>query len=480
MMRRERHKQRPCEADSIEALHRDGQARSSDEAAVMAVERRSLVTQAATERPTAQQEEPLDAAKPFAIPKQLVWQAYREVKSKGGAAGVDQESLDDFERDLKKNLYRIWNRMSSGSYFPPPVKAVPIPKKSGGTRILGVPTVSDRIAQTVVKLLLEPLLEPVFDENSFGYRPGKSAHDAIAVTRERCWQFDWVVEFDIRGLFDNINHDMLMKALRHHCNCRWALLYVERWLTAPLQQQDGNLTARDKGTPQGGVVSPILANLFLHYAFDAWVRRTMPRVSFCRYADDGLLHCESRRQAEYVMRAIAARFRACGLEIHPDKSCIVYCKDANRQEDYPRISFTFLGYTFRPRRCVDKQERLHPNFLPAISRSAKKEINRQIRSWHVQLKNEKSLTDLSRMFNPTLQGWNAYYGRFYPSALRQLWRNFNRYLVQWLRRKFKRFARHWQRARHALDRCARAYPRLFVHWRLGVFPCGLSDGSRMS
>lgn len=480
MMRREKHKQRTCEADSIEALPRDGQARSSDDAAVMAAERRGLVTSAANDRPTARQEEPSNTAKPFVIPKRLVWQAYLEVKSKRGAAGIDRESLEEFERNLKPNLYRIWNRMSSGSYFPPPVKAVPIPKKSGGTRILGVPTVSDRIAQTVVKLLLEPILEPVFDENSFGYRPGKSAHDAIALTRTRCWQYDWVVEFDIRGLFDNIDHALLMKALRHHCDCRWILLYVERWLTAPLQQQDGGLTARDRGTPQGGVISPILANLFLHYAFDAWVRRTLPRIPFCRYADDGLLHCKSRRQAEFVMRAISERFRECGLEIHPDKSCIVYCKDQNRRGEEPRISFTFLGFTFRPRRCVDKKGRLHPNFLPAISRSAKREINGQIRSWHVQLKNDQSLADLSRLFNPILQGWNAYYGRFYPSALRQLWRNFNRYLVQWLRRKFKRFAHHWQRARTALDRYARAHPQLFIHWRLGVFPCGLSDRSRMS
>ena len=244
----------------------------------------------------------MNVAKPFVIPKDLVWQAYLKVKAKGGAAGVDQESLEDLERDLKKNLYRIWNRMSSGSYMPPAVKAVPIPKKSGGTRILGVPTVSDRIAQTVVKLILEPMLEPVFDENSFGYRPGKSAHGAIAVTRQRCWQFDWVVEFDIRGLFDNIDHERLLKALRHHCRCRWVLLYVERWLKAPLQQTDGSLVARDKGTPQGGVVSPILANLFLHYAFDAWVRREMPMVPFCRYADDGLLHCTSQRQAEEAGR----------------------------------------------------------------------------------------------------------------------------------------------------------------------------------
>jgi RNA-directed DNA polymerase len=412
----------------------------------------------------------LDVAKPFTIPKELVWQAFQEVKSKEGAAGVDGESLELFEFDLKNNLYRIWNRMSSGSYFPPAVKAVPIPKKSGGTRILGVPTVSDRIAQTVVKLTLEPMLEPVFDEDSFGYRPGKSAHDAIAVTRKRCWHYDWVVEFDIRGLFDNIDHDLLMKALRRHCRCRWVLLYVERWLKAPLQRQDGSLVERCQGTPQGGVVSPLLANLFLHYAFDVWVRREQPGVPFCRYADDGLLHCKSLRQAEYVMRRISDRFLQCGLEIHPDKSSIVYCKDVHRTEEYSRISFDFLGYTFRPRRCVDKRGRVHPNYLPAISRSSRKEINRCVRSWHIQLKNEKTLSDLSRMFNPILRGWYAYYGRFYSSALRRLWRSLNWYLVCWVRRKYRRYSRHKRRAREFLDRLARANPHLFVHWQLGVFP----------
>ena len=422
----------------------------------------------------------MDVAKPFEITKKLVWQAYLEVKSKGGGPGVDEQSIEAFEQNLKNNLYRLWNRLSSGSYFPPAVKAVPIPKKSGGTRILGVPTVSDRIAQTVVKLVLEPILEPVFDENSFGYRPGRSAHDAIAVTRKRCWHYDWVVEFDVRGLFDNISHDLLMKALRHHCDCRWVLLYVERWLKAPVRQRDGRLADRHKGTPQGGVVSPVLSNLFMHYAFDAWVRREMPGVPFCRYADDGLLHCRSRRQAEDVMRRLSGRFRQCGLEIHPDKSSIVYCKDVNRREDYPRISFDFLGYTFRPRRCVNPKGQVHPNFLPAISRDSKKEINRHIRSWHIQLKNEKSLSDLSRMFNPILRGWHAYYGRFYPSALRQLWRNFNRYLVRWVRRKYKRLSGHKVRARRFLDRLARTHADLFVPWRLGVFPCGLNDRSRMS
>jgi RNA-directed DNA polymerase len=413
----------------------------------------------------------LKVAKPFEISKKLVWQAYLEVKSNGGAAGVDKQSIEAFEQNLKNNLYRIWNRLSSGSYFPPAVKAVPIRKKSGGTRILGVPTVSDRIAQTVVKFVLEPILEPVFDEDSFGYRPGRSALDAVEVTRKRCWYYDWVVEFDICGLFDNIRHDLLMKALRHHCDCRWVLLYIERWLKAPLRQQDGSLVARHKGTPQGAVVSPLLANLFLHYTFDAWIRRVIPGIPFCRYADDGLLHCRSRYQAEYVMRCISERFRQCGLEIHPDKSSIVYCKDVNRTEDYSRISFDFLGYTFRPRRCVNPQGQVHANFLPAISRASMKDIHRRIRGWHIQLRSDKTLLDLSRILNPILRGWHAYYGRFYPSALGQIWNNFNEYLARWVRRKYKRFFRHKRRARRYLARLARAHPDLFIHWRLGVFPC---------
>jgi RNA-directed DNA polymerase len=414
----------------------------------------------------------LKVAKPFEISKKLVWQAYLEVKSNGGAAGVDKQSIEAFEQNLKNNLYQLWNRLSSGSYFPPAVKAVSIRKKSGGIRTLGVPTVSDRIAQTVVKLALEPILEPVFDEDSYGYRPGRSALDAVEVTRKRCWYYDWVVEFDIRGLFDNIRHDWLMKALRHHCDCSWVLLYIERWLKAPLRKQDGSLLARHKGTPQGAVVSPLLANLFLHYTFDAWVRRAIPGIPLCRYADDGLLHCRSRYQAEYVMRCISERFRQCGLEIHPDKSSIVYCKDANRTEDYPRISFDFLGYTFRPRRCVNPKGQVHTNFLPAISRDSIKEINRRIRNWRIQLKNENTLLDFSRIFNSILRGWYAYFGRFYPSALGSIWNNINRYLIRWVCRKFKRFFRQKRRASRFLDRFAHSHSDLFIHWRLGAFPLG--------
>ncbi|WP_054031610.1 group II intron reverse transcriptase/maturase [Desulfatitalea tepidiphila] len=408
--------------------------------------------------------------KPFDIPKILLWEAFQDVKANGGAAGVDDESIEMFEANLKDNLYRLWNRMSSGSYFPPPVKAVPIPKKSGGTRVLGVPTVGDRIAQAVVKGVIEPILDPIFDENSFGYRPGKSAHDAVDVTRQRCWRYDWVVEFDIKGLFDNIDHALLMKALRYHCKIRWVLLYVERWLKAPLQNGNGEITARTVGTPQGGVVSPLLANLFLHYAFDAWVRRTLPTVPFCRYADDGLLHCKSRRQAQYVMAVIDRRFKDCGLEMHPEKSRIIYCKDAKRSEAHEIISFDFLGFTFRPRRCVSKVHGIHPNFLPAISRQSMKSVNREVRSWHMQLKNDKSLKDLSKMFNPKLQGWYAYYGRFYSSAMYRIWRNINEYLVRWLRRRYKRLASHRTRAWQYLRKLAKQNQRLFIHWKLGCLP----------
>jgi RNA-directed DNA polymerase len=331
------------------------------------------------------------------------------------------------------------------------VKAVPIPKRSGGERVLGIPTISDRIAQTVVKMVLEPLLDPIFDKDSYGYRPNRSAHDAIAITRKRCWKYDFVVEFDIKGLFDNIDHTLLMKALKKHCNCTWVLLYVERWLKAPMQDKDGNLIIRTFGTPQGGVVSPILSNLFLHYVFDTWVRRHLPHVPFCRFADDGILHCKSQKQAEYVLQVIGQRFEECNLTIHPEKSGIIYCKDKNRLEQFERVCFDFLGYTFRPGRCVDKQGMVHPNFLPAISNNSKKAITKEIRSWHIHLKNDKSLEDIAEMFQAEVRGWVNYYGQFYPSAMTSIWKHLNWYLVQWVRRKYKKLTGHKRRAREYLN-----------------------------
>ena len=407
--------------------------------------------------------------KPFVIPKKLVWEAFQRVKANGGSAGVDEESIEMFESKLKDNLYKLWNRMGSGSYFPPPVKAVPIPKKSGGTRILGVPTVADRVAQTVVKMVFEPLLEPVFDRDSYGYRPGRSALDAVAVVRRRSWEYDWVVEFDIKGLFDNIDHELLLRAVRKHCSTPWVLLYIERWLKAPMEVE-GQRVARERGTPQGGVVSPLLANLFLHYALDVWLRRHLPGVRFCRYADDGVIHCQSEAQARQVLRKLGERLGQCGLELHPEKTRIVYCQDVNRKAEYPVVQFTFLGYTFRSRKAVDKYGRVYVNFSPAVSREALTAMRQTVRGWHVQLKCDKELSDLANMFGPVLRGWSNYYGRFYASALKPLWRSVNDYLVRWMQRKYKRLARGVIRAARARGRLAERAPRSFVHWEMGFIP----------
>jgi RNA-directed DNA polymerase len=319
-------------------------------------------------------------------------------------------------------------------------------------------------------MVLEPALEPVFDRDSFGYRPGRSALDAVALVRRRSWDYDWVVEFDIKGLFDNIDHELLLRALRKHCRNPWVLLYLERWLKAPMVTSEGTLVARERGTPQGGVVSPLLANLFLHYALDAWLRREMRSVRFCRYADDAVIHCKSEAQARLVLRKLGERLRACGLELHPEKTRIVYCHDVNRQAAYPTIHFTFLGYTFRPRKAVDKYGRVYVNFSPGVSREALRTMRQTVRGWHLQLMNDKELSDLSNMFGPVIRGWANYYGRFHPSALKPLWRHVNDYLVRWMRRKFKHLARGVTRAARALGRLAEGAPRSFVHWERGFLP----------
>jgi RNA-directed DNA polymerase len=412
----------------------------------------------------------MDKAKPFDISKRMLWEAYKKVKANRGTAGVDDESINDFESNLKNNLYKLWNRMSSGTYFPPPVKAVAIPKKGGGERILGVPTVADRIAQTVVKDYFEPKVEPYFHEDSYGYRPGKSAIQAIGVTRKRCWRYDWVLEFDIKGLFDNIDHELLLRAVRKHTECRWVILYIERWLKAPFQEVDGRLTNRTQGTPQGGVVSPVLANLFLHYTFDMWMKRNCPKTPWVRYADDGLAHCQTKEAAESLQMQLNKRFEECGLKLHPDKTRIVYCKDDDRRGVDPEIKFDFLGYTFRPRRAKNRYGKYFVSFLPAVSNKALKAMRRAIHNWRMHLKPGKSIEDLSRMFNPIIRGWINYYGHFYKSQLYTALRYLNRALVLWVRRKYKRFNRHRTRAEHWLGRLARREPKLFAHWQMGILP----------
>jgi RNA-directed DNA polymerase len=403
--------------------------------------------------------------KPFLIDRARVYEAYKAVKSNRGAAGVDGQTIAQFEANLEGNLYRIWNRMSSGSYFPAPVKAVSIPKKSGGERILGVPTVGDRTAQMVVKQLIEPDLEPIFQTDSYGYRPEKSALDAVGVTRERCWRYDWVLEFDIKGLFDNLPHDLLMKAVRRHVKCEWAVLYIERWLTAPMEK-DGKLIARTRGTPQGGVISPILSNLFLHYAFDLWMNRAHPDLPWCRYADDGLVHCRSRRKAEAVMAKLQARLAECGLEMHPTKTKIVYCKDGRRKGTHPNVKFDFLGYCFRPRRVKSaRSTNVFCGFNPAVSAAALKSMREKIRDLNIRRRTHVTMAEIARQINPILRGWIEYYGRYTPSALASIFLYVNQTLHAWMMRKFKRFKGHKARTWLFLERLNRERAELFVHWQ---------------
>ena len=414
----------------------------------------------------------MDQAKPFSISKWEVWESYQRVKASKGAAGVDGQSIAEFEDDVKDNLFKIWNRMSSGSYFPPPVRRVEIPKDNGKTRPLGIPTVADRIAQTVVKRYLEPILEVHFHADSYGYRPGKSAIDAIGVARQRCWRYDWVLDLDIKGFFDNIDHDLLMQAVRKHTDCKWVLLYIERWLRAPAQLEDGSLIHRDKGTPQGGVISPLLANLFLHYAFDIWMQRQYPQIPFERYADDGICHCWSKAKAEGLRVAIERRFADCKLELNLQKTKIVYCKDSNRRGDYPEQKFDFLGYTFRPRAAKERSGEFFVSFIHAISNKATKSIRDTMRQWELHKRTDKSLDDLARIFNPVLKGWINYYGSFYRSALYQTFQPLNNILAQWATRKYERLKRHKRWACQWLQGIMHRQSSLFAHWQLSQIKAG--------
>ena len=409
--------------------------------------------------------------KPFGISKRAVWEAYRRVRKNGGAAGVDRQSLEEFGQDLSNKLYKLWNRLASGSYFPPPVLMVEIPKAQGGMRMLGIPTVADRIAQMVVKQAFEPKVEPYFHSDSYGYRPGKSALQAVGVTRQRCWQYDYVLEFDIKGLFDVIDHTLLLRAVDKHTDCRWVRLYIERWLKAPFQQADGGLLERMRGTPQGGVVSPVLSNLFLHYVFDKWMARNYPNNPFARYADDGVVHCRSEAQARELKERLERRFRECKLELHPEKTQIVCCRVGERRNSQVSKTFDFLGYCFRPRLVRNRWGKLFVSFTPAISRRSAKRIRQEVRRWRLHFRVSRSLDDLAQTVNPIIRGWINYYGAYQRSSLAPVLRHIDRHLVKWVKWKYKKKGQYTQRARRWLGQVAKYHPELFAHWRLGVpFP----------
>jgi RNA-directed DNA polymerase len=411
------------------------------------------------------------AAKSYWIAKHEVVRAYKRVKANGGAAGADGVSLEQFERDVKNNLYRIWNQMSSGSYFAAPVKRVEIPKSDGKMRPLGIPTVADRVAQMVVKRRLEPLVEPLFHADSYGYRPGRSAHDAVRKARRRCWQHDWVLDLDIKGFFDNLDWGLLMKAVRKHAKLSWIELYIQRWLQAEVIMPDGTVQQRERGTPQGGVISPLLANLFLHYAFDEWMKRHHPGVPFERYADDIICHCDSRAQAEELCEQLRQRLEQCGLQLHPEKTKIVYCADANRTQGAENARFDFLGFTFKPRSAKGPRG-VFTTFSPAVSDKALKAMRQQVRGWRLGSRVSQSLEQMQEAIGPKVQGWVNYYGVFRASTLYRAMRVIDEHLVQWAQHKYKRMARRQHRAWEWLQGLQSRMPRLFPHWWAAIRPAG--------
>jgi group II intron reverse transcriptase/maturase len=410
--------------------------------------------------------EPRLQGKSHDIPKQLIWAAWLKVKSNGGAAGADGVTVGQFEMRLKDNLYRLWNRMSSGSYFPGPVRAVEIPKK-GGTRVLGIPNVVDRVAQTAAVLALEPQVEKVFHDDSYGYRPGRSPVDAVRVCRQRCFEKDWVVDLDVKAFFDSVSWDLMLKAVARHTTQKWVMLYVERWLKAPMLMPDRTLALRTKGTPQGGPISPLIANLFLHYGFDTWMTREFPGVRFERFADDAVVHCVTERQAYQVRQAIGRRFADIGLLLHPDKTRIVYCKDDRRRRDYDQVTFTFCGYAFRPRKAWDKiRGRARTGFLPAVASGKLTDMSRKAASWRLHRRTTLSLDDLAEEINPALRGWLNYFTVFYPSAVIPIGKRVDRHLMRWAKWKYKRLKRSDERARAWLRGVRQREPGLFAHWVL--------------
>ncbi len=459
-----------CEYESRDEHHRSGRIRSSDEVSVMEMEQRDSVV-GTLECNNQNWEDYMKEGKAFQISQNEVLNAYKAVKANKGAGGVDGIEFQEFDGDWKNRLYVLWNRMSSGSYHPKPVRGVEIPKKNGKKRLLGIPTIEDRVAQMVLRNRLEPMLEPMFHEDSYGYRPNKSALDAIATARSRCFRMKWVIEFDIVGLFDNINHEELLKLIRKHCQEKWILMYIERCLKAPILMPDKTLKERDAGTPQGGVISPVLANLFMHYTFDSWMTEKFPGCPWERYADDGIIHCVSRKQAEFVLDMLKEQMKRYGLMIHPEKSKIVFCRRNNEPvPEGTETSFVFLGYCFRPRLVKSTQGIYFMGYTPAVSADAARSFREKIRVI-IRKAGTTDIVLLSQMLNPLIRGWMNYFCKFTPSEAFQKGINYvNQKLVRWIRKYRKKVKRSYRKAQILLKRIALSNPKMFYQWQAGYMP----------
>jgi len=409
-----------------------------------------------------------EITKSFPVSKRMVYNSYLKVCNKNGSAGIDKETIEMFNQDLSKNLYKVWNRMASGSYFPPPVRTVFIPKKQGGLRPLGIPTVSDRIAQGVVKDYLEPQMEGVFHNSSYGYRPGRSAHGALAQCQKNCITHSWVIDMDIKGFFDNISHELMMQQLEEHTQEKWVLLYVNRWLKAGIEQEDGSIAARTKGTPQGGVISPLLANLYLHRAFDTWMEKTNPQNPFERYADDMVIHCQSKTEAEQLLAQLTDRMQEYSLTLHPEKTKIVYCKNYHRHEKHEHESFTFLSYSFQPRTMKDKFGRAKRLlvFGAAISQKAKAHIRTRIREVFDPQRSGQTLASFAQKLNPKIRGWINYYTRYNRDEAHSVFYHLNFLIRKWIRNTYKIRSKGKLYKKYRLIQATN--PALFYHWQLGI------------
>lgn len=456
---------------NTDVLYELGLSHSSDEASVMEVERRAEVTQLRIPLVTSRKRGRSGGSETKSIPiaKRMVWEAYKKVRKNKGAAGIDNETIAMYEERLDDNLYILWNRMSSGSYFPISVLEVEIPKDDGKKkRKLGIPTVNDRVAQQVVKSYLEPRFEALFSIRSYGYRPLRCAHQAIEQVRKKVRKFHWVIDMDISGFFDNMSHELLMKAVDRHVKEKWAKMYIERWLQSTIEDRKGNKRQRcGKGTPQGGVISPLLANLFLHYAFDRWFEINYPNLSFARYADDLVVHCNTQEEAEEVLKAIKKRLGDCMLELNEQKTKIVYCKKDHRNEKFKTVKFDFLGYSFQPRPTRNREGEVFLGFDCAISRKSEKKIADAIRKSEFHRRTDLSIYHIAGDFNPKIRGWINYYGKFRLSMLMRIFRIFNWRLIKWAARKYKRFNRSMHNAGCWLRNLAKCYPGLFIHWQYG-------------